>query len=103
MVSTWGIDIAKAVVGLAESMITENCERSKPFVSSSLLGETRGDIYGYSHNPHFGKTSGYHILIAPAILYAYELTGDELFLKHGVAMYKQTIEEKTVNSINNCY
>jgi hypothetical protein len=86
------IAIAKAVVGLAESMITENCERSK-----------LGDVYGYSHNPHFGKTSGYHILIAPAILYAYELTGDESFLKHGVAMYKQTIEERTVNSINNCY
>ena len=86
------IDIAKAVVGLAESMITENCERSK-----------LGDIYGYSHNPHFGKTSGYHILIAPAILCAYELTGEESFLKHGVAMYKQTIAERTVNSINNCY
>jgi len=70
----------------------ENCERSR-----------LGDIYGYSHNPHFGKTSGYHILIAPAILYAYELTGDESFLRHGVAMYKQTIEERTVNPINNCY
>lgn len=86
------IDAAIGVVGLAESMLTENCTR-----------ETPGDVYGYSHNPHFKKTSGYHVLIAPAILYAYELTGDDVFLRHGRAMYAQTIREKSVNAINNCY
>ena len=49
------------------------------------------------------KTSGYHVLIAPAILYAYELTGDNFFLENGRAMYAQTIQEKSVNAINNCY
>ncbi len=86
------IDAAIAVVGMAESMLMENCTRDIP-----------GDIYGYSHNPHFKKTSGYHVLIAPAILYAYELTGDDVFLEHGRAMYAQTIREKSVNAINNCY
>ncbi len=70
----------------------ENCSRT-----------VLGDVYGYSHNPHFKKTSGYHILIASAILYAYELTGDEWFLQHARAMYAQTIRENSVNAINNCY
>jgi len=86
------IDAAIAVVGLAESILMENCSRT-----------VLGDVYGYSHNPHFKKTSGYHILIAPAILYAYELTGDKWFLEHARAMYTQTIREKSVNAINNCY
>jgi len=86
------IDAAIAVVGLAESILTENCSRT-----------VLGDVYGYSHNPHFKKTSGYHVLIAPAILYAYELTGDKWFLEHARAMYAQTILEKSVNAINNCY
>lgn len=86
------VDAAAAVVGLAESIVTENCTR-----------DVLGDVYGYSHNPHFNKTSGYHILIAPAILYAYELTGNDIFLQHGLAMYAQTIREGSVNSINNCY
>ena len=86
------VDAAVAVVGLAESIIAENCTRGVP-----------GDVYGYSHNPHFKKTSGYHILIAPTIMYAYELTGDPQFLTHAEAMYEQTIREGTVNSIVNCY
>ncbi|MFC1718108.1 beta-L-arabinofuranosidase domain-containing protein [Candidatus Poribacteria bacterium] len=90
--SSGDVDAAMAVVGMAESMIMENCTRGVP-----------GDVYGYSHNPHFKKTSGYHVLIAPAILYAYELTGDDAFLEHGRAMYAQTIQEKSVNAINNCY
>jgi len=90
--SSGDVDAAIAVVGMAESMITENCTRG-----------VLGDVYGYSHNPHFNKTSGYHVLIAPAILYAYELTGYDAFLEHGRAMYAQTIQEKSVNAINNCY
>jgi hypothetical protein len=35
--------------------------------------------------------------------YAYELTGDKWFLEHARAMYAQTILEKSVNAINNCY
>jgi len=61
-----------------------------------------GDVYGYSHNPYYGKHSGYHVLIAP-ILYAYELTEDKEFLKHGRAMYQQLIRGKNVNVVNNCY
>ena len=86
------IDAAVAVVGMAESILMENCTRG-----------LWGDVHGYSHNPHFKKGSGYHILIAPAIFYAYELTGNDLFLKHGCAMYAQTIKENSVNSISNCY
>ena len=86
------VDAAIGVVGLAESILAENCTRGVP-----------GDVFGYSHNPHYKKNSGYHILIAPAVLYAGELTGDEFFLEQGRAMYAQTIRENTVNSINNCY
>jgi len=83
---------AVAVVGMAESILAENRTRGVP-----------GDVFGYSHNPHFKKTSNYHILIAPAILYAYELTKDPEFLRQARAMYAQTIQENTVNSIMNCY
>jgi len=83
---------AEAVVGMAESILAENRTRG-----------VDGDVYGYSHNPHFKKSSTYHILIAPAVLYAYELTGDDEFLKQGRAMYNQTIAEGTVNSVMNCY
>jgi hypothetical protein len=86
------VDAAIAVVGMAESILMENCTRG-----------VLGDVYGYSHNPHFRKTSGYNVLIAPAILYAYELTDDEVFFKHGQAMYDRTIREKSINAINNCY
>ncbi len=83
---------ADAVVGLAESIITENMTPDAP-----------GDIYGYSHNPHFAKTSNYHVLIAPTLCYAYELTGDAEFLRCARAAYEQTIREGTVNSVVNCY
>ena len=86
------VEAAIGVVGLAESILTENRTRDVP-----------GDVHGYSHNPHFNKTSSYHILIAPAVLYAYELTGDPYYLKHGRAMYRQTLRENTVNAITNCY
>lgn len=89
---TGDLDAAIAVVGLAESILAENRTRGVP-----------GDVFGYSHNPHFKKTSGYHILIAPAVMYAYELTGDPYFLENARAMYEQTIRENTVNSIMNCY
>jgi hypothetical protein len=86
------VDAAVAVVGLAESILTENASR-----------DVLGDVHGYSHNPRYEKTSRYHILIAPAILYAYELTGDGWFLEHARAMYAQTVREETVNPITNCY
>ncbi len=83
---------AEAVVGLAESILMENASLSVP-----------GDVFGYSHNPHFKKTSSYHVLIAPAILYAHELTGDAYYLEAARAMYRQTVREGTVNSVVNCY
>lgn len=86
------VEAAIGVVGLAESILTENRTLDVP-----------GDAYGYSHNPHFNKTSNYHILIAPTILYAYELTGDHYFLENGRAMYRQTLSEESVNTITNCY
>lgn len=86
------IEAAIAVVGLAESILTENRTRDVP-----------GDVYGYSHNPHFKKTAGYHVLIAPAVLYAYELTGDAFFLDNARAMYAQMIREQQLNSVRNCY
>ncbi len=85
-------DAAAALVGFAESILTENRNLEVP-----------GDVFGYSHNPHYKKTSGYHTLIAPAIFSAYELTGDPYFLKHARAMYEQTIRERTPNHIMNCY
>ncbi len=84
----WAADI---VVGLAESMICEN------------MTEIPGDFYGYSHNPHFKKTSNYNVLIAPVMGYAYELTGDPEFLRAMRGAYRITIDEGTVNWVLNCY
>jgi hypothetical protein len=86
------LDAAKMVVGMAESILCENQKRGVP-----------GDIYGYSHNPHFAKTSGYHVLIAPCLFYAYELTGDETFLEAGWAAWEQTVREETYNDVQNCF
>lgn len=86
------IEAAVAVVGLAESILTENRTRN-----------VDGDVFGYSHNPHYGKNSAYHVLIAPAVLYAYELTGDEYYLTQGRAMYAQMIRERSLNDVRNCY
>jgi hypothetical protein len=86
------VDAATAVVAMAESILAENRTRG-----------VDGDVYGYSHNPHFKKSSSYHILIAPAVLYARELTDDNEFLNQARAMYNQTIAESTVNPVMNCY
>ncbi|MCC6445347.1 MAG: glycoside hydrolase family 127 protein [Armatimonadetes bacterium] len=86
------LDAARLVVGLCESIV---CEDMTPGVP--------GDFFGYSHNPQFGKTSGYHVLIAPSMLYAYDLTGDPEFLACARGAYEQTVREKTVNSVVNCY
>lgn len=86
------VDAATAVVAMAESILAENRTRN-----------VDGDVYGYSHNPHFKKSSSYHILIAPAVLYARELTDDNEFLRQARAMYNQTIAESTVNPVMNCY
>ena len=85
-------DAAIAVTGMAESILAENRTRG-----------VYGDIYGYSHNPHFQKTSNYHILIAAIMGYAHECTGSEEFLRHLRAMYRQTIAEESVNPVGNCY
>ena len=85
------VEAAVAVVGMAESILTENRTRGVP-----------GDVHGYSHNPHYTKNSGYHTLIAPAILYAYELTGDEYYLQQARAMYTQMIAERSINHVQNC-
>ena len=85
------VDAAVAVVGMAESILAENRTREVP-----------GDVHGYSHNPHYAKNSNYHALIAPAILYAYELTGDEYYLTQARAMYAQMLENRTIESVQNC-
>ena len=86
------VEAAIAVADLAESILTEDCNRAVP-----------GDVFGYSHNPHFAKTAAYHVLIAPTVFYAYELTGDEFYAKHGQAMWAQMIRGKDVNGVRNCY
>jgi len=86
------VEAAIALVGLTESILTENRTR-----------DVLGDVYGYSHNPHFKKTAGYHVLIAPAVLYAYELTRDEYYLANARAMYAQMIRERSIDSVRNCY
>ena len=86
------VEAAIAVVGLAESILTENRTRNVP-----------GDVYGYSHSPHNKKVGDYHVAIAPAVLHAYELTGDEFYLIQGRAMYAQMIRERKLNDVRNCY
>ena len=89
---TGNLVAAQLVVGFAESILCENQERGVP-----------GDIYGYSHNPHFTKTSNYHVLIASCLFYAYELTGDEEFSEAAVAAWEQTVRENTFNDVQNCF
>jgi len=86
------LDAAKAVVGLAESIMEDNTSPEGP-----------GDYCGYSHNPHFSKRSNYNVLIAPAVGYAWELTGDDAFAQSMRDAYRRTIADKSVNPIANCY
>ena len=86
------LDAARMVVGMAESILSENQVRGVP-----------GDIFGYSHNPHFSKTSGYHVLIVPCLFYAYELTGKGSFLDAAWAAWEQTVREATFNDVQNCF
>ncbi|MCA9431426.1 MAG: hypothetical protein KC940_13020, partial [Candidatus Omnitrophica bacterium] len=90
--ATGDLQAASLMVGLADSILAENQTRGVP-----------GDIHGYSHNPHFTKNSGYHVLIAPCLFYAYELTGDESFKEAGQAAWEQTVREGTINSVINCF
>ncbi|MGQ9737749.1 MAG: exo-rhamnogalacturonan lyase family protein [Armatimonadota bacterium] len=89
---TGDLDAAQIVVGLCESIICENMTLNVP-----------GDFYGYSHNPHYAKTSNYHVLIAPTMLYAYDLTGDPEFLICARSAFEQTLRENTINPVVNCY
>ena len=83
---------AATAAGFAESILSENCTRG-----------VLGDVSGYSHNPHFKKTNNYHILIASTMGYAADLSGDTEFYQQLQAMYNQTIQENSVNPVNNCY
>jgi hypothetical protein len=90
---------AVAVVGIAESIMTENAEQCNP-----------ATLYGYSFSPVLRSApanklgnSGYNVLIAPVFMYAYDLTGDKAFLEFGRGLYARTISENTVNSVANCY
>jgi hypothetical protein len=86
------LDAAKAVVGMAESIMVDNTGDEGP-----------GDFYGYSHNPHYKKTSNYDVLIAPVMGYAWELTGDATFRAAMEDAFERTVEQKTVNWVGNCY
>jgi hypothetical protein len=89
---TGDLEAAKIAAGLAESILCENQTRGVP-----------GDIFGYSHNPHFKKNSGYHVLIAPCLFFAHDLTGDEVFREAALAAWKQTVAEGTINDVSNCF
>jgi hypothetical protein len=87
------VEAARAVVGLAESIMAENTAADGP-----------GAFEGYSHNPHFRPMgSGYHILIAPAIGYAWELTRDPAFAAAMRDAYERTVADSTINPVVNCY
>jgi len=87
------VNAAIAVAGLAESILTEECDRTVP-----------GDVYGYTFNPHnWYKNTNYHVLIAPTVFYAYELTGDEFYLIQGRAMWAKMLQARDVNYVRNCY
>ncbi len=93
------VEAAVAVVGIAESIMTENAVDCDP-----------STMYGYSFNPIWrsGVTSsaglsGYDVLVAPVFMYAYDLTGDRSFLEFARSLYKRTIADESVNSVANCY
>ncbi len=89
---TGDLQAADAVVAIAEALIEE-----------AMTLDAEHKMWGYSTNPHFSPTEGYNVLIAPAILYAYELTGEPAFLAVGRLLYERTIEGNSVNHVLNCY
>ncbi|NUN96442.1 MAG: hypothetical protein HUU16_09730 [Candidatus Omnitrophica bacterium] len=90
--ATGDLAAAKIAAGLAESILCENQTRGVP-----------GDIFGYSHNPHFKKNSSYHVLIAPCLFFSHDLTRDEEFRNAALAAWKQTVAEGTLNDVLNCF
>ncbi len=87
------VEAAKALVGLAESIITENRTADGP-----------GAFEGYSHNPHYRPMgSNTNILIAPAIGYAWELIRDPAFAAALPDAYHRTVADNTVSWIASCY
>jgi hypothetical protein len=87
--------LADMVVGLMESVVCENMEPARP-----------GNFQGYTHDPVLhrgGWNSGYNVLIAPCAGLAFELSGEQSFLEIMRGAYRITVEEKTINSVQNCY
>lgn len=66
---TGDADAASAIVGFAESVICEDMEPDEP-----------GNFSGYSHHPQTTPSPTYNMLLAPMIMYAYDITGDDYFL-----------------------
>ncbi len=90
--ATGDVQAAQALVGLAESIVCENTDWDRP-----------GTVSGYSHNPHFGASATYDLLIIPIIFAAYELTEDPFFLESAKAQWERWTREKAFDSPLNCY
>lgn len=77
-------DAARAVVGFAESVICEDMEPDEP-----------GNFSGYSHHPQTGPSPTYNMLIAPMMMYAHDITGDDYFLTCARGAYDLFIDRLT--------
>jgi hypothetical protein len=79
-------DAARAIVGFAESVICEDMEPDEP-----------GNFSGYSHNPQTSPSPTYNMLIAPMMMYAHDITGDDYFLtcaRGAYELFVKTLREK---------
>lgn len=90
--ATGDVEAAQAIVGLAESVICENTDWDQP-----------GVVSGYSHNPRYGVTANYDLIILPMIFAAYELTEDAFFLDAAKAQWGRWKQAKVFDSPLNCY
>jgi hypothetical protein len=88
--------LADQLVGLMDSVLAENMDPAVP-----------GNFHGYTHAPVLhrgaGANSGYNVLIAPCAGLAYELTGEPAFREAMRGGYRITVDQKTINSVLNCY
>ncbi len=89
---TGDMEAAQALVGLAESVVCENTDWDVP-----------GAVDGYSHNPRYGSTAAYDLLITPMVFGAYELTEDPFFLEAALAQWRRWTGTNTPPDVFNTF
>jgi hypothetical protein len=81
---TGDADAAGAIVAFAESVICEDKEPDEP-----------GNFTGYSHHPQTDPSPTYNMLLAPMMMYAHDISGDDYFLTCARGAYDLFIRRLT--------